>query len=92
MNMKENSESKRVLTTVSNTWQGHVSELLQGGTFQKAYPGCWSTTAYIFIKKKYNKNPRKVQHGESLTLGMAQHQKAILATGEQSFPPPHAMG
>ena len=38
MNMKENSESKRVLTTVSNTWHG---ELLQDGTFQKAYPGHW---------------------------------------------------
>lgn len=36
------------------------------------------------LKKKYNKNPRKVQHGKSLTLCMAQHQKVILAKGEPS--------
>lgn len=91
--MKENSESKQGLTTVFNTWQGHVSELLRGGTFQKAYPGISPPQPKFSLKKeKTNKTPRKVQHGKSLTLCVAQHQKAMLAKQELSCLPPHTMG
>lgn len=41
------------------------------------------------LKKNTRKKPRKVQHGESLTLCMAQNQMATLAKQEQLCPPLH---
>lgn len=45
-----------------------------------------------FSFKKYNKTLGKVQHGASLTLCMAQHQKAILAKGNWLCPPHRTTG